>query len=188
MRRRIWPSGRGGAVVPADNQGRGGQGEPVWDARSRDVCAGPLWMGRWRRMLRDRGRRGRVALAGELQIAGGSADVAERDGGERHVPYYSRDRRWRRGWRDQRWEKFGEEYFGWTAKHDTHFKNKRTMAKYRGGDWQRTNLFYQAPNDNDHAAQHGTVCIPRCWRGGSSSILCMRNRLELEASDEICGA
>jgi len=35
---------------------------------------------------------------------------------------------------DQRWEKFGEEYFGWTAKHDTHFKNKRTMANIGGGE------------------------------------------------------
>jgi hypothetical protein len=48
---------------------------------------------------------------------------------------------------DRRWEKVGEEYFGWTAKHDEHFQNKRTIANIGVVIGQRTNLFYQAPND-----------------------------------------
>jgi hypothetical protein len=46
---------------------------------------------------------------------------------------------------DRRWEKFGAEYFAWTAKHDAHFANKVTIANIGAVIGQRTQLFYQAP-------------------------------------------
>jgi hypothetical protein len=46
---------------------------------------------------------------------------------------------------DRRWEKFGEEYFGWIAKHDEHFRNKRSIANIAVVIGQRTQLFYKAP-------------------------------------------
>jgi hypothetical protein len=46
---------------------------------------------------------------------------------------------------DLRWQKIGRDYFQWTARHDPHFVNKRTIANIGVVFGQRTQLFYEAP-------------------------------------------
>ena len=47
---------------------------------------------------------------------------------------------------DRRWEKPGQEYFNWTAQHDAHFMNRRSIANIGVVIGQRTQLFYPAPH------------------------------------------
>jgi hypothetical protein len=46
---------------------------------------------------------------------------------------------------DRRWMEPGRQYFQWTAKHDRHFTNKRSIANLGVVMGQRTHLFYAPP-------------------------------------------
>jgi len=46
---------------------------------------------------------------------------------------------------DRRWQKVGEEYFGWTARHDAHFKTRRSIANIGVVIGQSTQLLYPGP-------------------------------------------
>ena len=46
---------------------------------------------------------------------------------------------------DQRWQKVGEEYFRWTAKHDAHFRTRRSIANIGVVMGQSTQLLYPGP-------------------------------------------
>lgn len=46
---------------------------------------------------------------------------------------------------DRRWQKVGEEYFQWTAKHDAHFKARRSIANIGVVIGQSTQLLYPGP-------------------------------------------
>jgi hypothetical protein len=129
----------------ADNQGRGGQDDPVWGCTQQGrVCraimdgktaanvtgswsTGPL---RWRESFKSPAEAqmwlNETAASGMVpyyHVIGGEGGMGE----------------------DRRWEKFGAEYFAWTAKHDAHFANKGTIANIGVLIGQRTQLFYQAP-------------------------------------------
>lgn len=131
----------------ADNQGRGRMDDPVWGCTQQGrVChaimngkvaanvtglwsTGPL---RWRESIKSP-QESRMwlnetlasGMVPYLHVIGGEAGMGE----------------------DRRWEKFGQDYFGWTAKHDLHFMNRRSLANIAVVFGQRTNLFYKAPND-----------------------------------------
>ena len=46
---------------------------------------------------------------------------------------------------DRRWQKVGEEYFRWTAKHDAHFRTRRSIANIGVVMGQSTQLLYLGP-------------------------------------------
>ena len=46
---------------------------------------------------------------------------------------------------DRRWQKVGEEYFQWTARHDAHFKTRRSVANIGVVIGQSTQLLYPGP-------------------------------------------
>ena len=46
---------------------------------------------------------------------------------------------------DRRWQKVGEDYFQWTAKHDAHFKTRRSIANIGVVIGQSTQLLYPGP-------------------------------------------
>jgi hypothetical protein len=46
---------------------------------------------------------------------------------------------------DRRWQKVGEDYFQWTAKHDEHFKTRRSIANIGVVIGQSTQLLYPGP-------------------------------------------
>ena len=46
---------------------------------------------------------------------------------------------------DHRWMEPGRQYFQWTARHDRHFTNKRSIANLGVVMGQRTHLFYKPP-------------------------------------------
>ncbi|MFP5229780.1 MAG: beta-galactosidase trimerization domain-containing protein [Acidobacteriota bacterium] len=130
----------------ADNQGRGGMGEPIWGCTQQGrVCSaimngkvaanvtglwstGPL---RWRESIKSPAE---AQMWLNETAASGMVPYIHVIGGEKGMG------------EDRRWEKLGQDYFGWTAKHDAHFTNRRSIANIGVVFGQRTNLFYQAPS------------------------------------------
>ncbi len=129
----------------SDNQGRGGQDIPVWGCAAQGrVCnavldgkmstqvlgvwsTGPI---RWRESIKSTAE---MRIWFDETLAGGMVPYYHSVGGEKGLG------------EDRRWEKFGEDYYLWMAKHDTHFANKRTIANIGVVIGQRTQLFYKAP-------------------------------------------
>lgn len=130
----------------ADNQGRGGGDDPIWGCTQQGrVCqaimngklaanvtgswsTGPL---RWRESFKSpveaRMWLNETVASGMIpyyHVIGGEAGMGE----------------------DRRWEKLGQEYFNWNARHDAHFMNRRSIANLGVVIGQRTQLFYQPPH------------------------------------------
>jgi hypothetical protein len=135
------------AWFQADNQGRGGQDEPIWGCTLQGrVCnavldgkiaanvvglwsTGPI---RWRESTKSPAE-ATIWLA--ETSASGMTPYVHSVGGETGLG------------EDHRFEKIGYDYFDWTAKHDAHFVNKQSMANIGVLFGQRTQLFYKTPHD-----------------------------------------
>src|SRR4029077_6989143 len=136
-----------------DNQGRGGEDAPVWLCSLQGrVCSsiqdgkmsanvtggwstGPV---RWRNAAKSPAEAtmwlSQTSASGMVPyyhwIGGGDGVGGDRGGAEAG------------GEKDRRWQETGRKYFQWTAKHDAHFFNKRSIAKLGVVMGQRTQLFY----------------------------------------------
>jgi Hypothetical glycosyl hydrolase 6/Beta-galactosidase trimerisation domain len=126
-----------------DNQGRGGEDAPVWlctlqgrvcqavlDGKmATNVtgawCTGPI---RWRNV-------GKSPKEVEMWLSESSASGM--------VPYYHIVGAEKGMGEDRRELDVPRDYFTWTAKHDPHFINKRTITKLGVVMGQRTHLFYK---------------------------------------------
>jgi len=131
----------------SDNQGRGGEDAPVWIcALQGRVCqaimngkmatnvtgawsTGPI---RWRNV-------GKSPNEIKMWFSETSASGM--------VPYYHIVGAEKGFGEDRRELEVPREYFAWTAKHDAHFVNKRTVAKLGVVMGQRTHLFYKPQQD-----------------------------------------
>lgn len=129
----------------ADNQGRGGQDEPIWGAAQQGrVCnavldgkmatnvtagwsTGPI---RWREITKTPAE---TQTWFDQSLASGMVPYYHIVGGETGLG------------EDLRWKRIGRDYFNWTARHDAHFVNKSTIANIGVVIGQRTQLFYKAP-------------------------------------------
>jgi hypothetical protein len=128
-----------------DNQGRGGEDAPVWlCALQGRVCqavqdgktaanvtggwsTGPV---RWRNAAKS-------PQEAQIWLSQTSASGM--------VPYFHVIGAEKGLGEDRRWQQTARNYFDWTAKHDAHFFNKRTIAKLGVVMGQSTHHFYNAP-------------------------------------------
>jgi hypothetical protein len=131
----------------ADNQGRGGQGEPVWGCTQQGRVCRAIMDGKMAANVTGSWSTGPLRWRESFKSPAETRMWLNETAASGMVPYYHVIGAEAGMGEDRRWEKFGEEYFGWTAKHDEHFQNRRTMANIGVVIGQRTNLFYQAPND-----------------------------------------
>jgi hypothetical protein len=129
----------------ADNQGRGGEDAPIWGcAMQGRVCnavqkgkmatnvtagwsTGPV---RWRGVSKSEAE---WRMWMDETVASGMVPYHHIVGGENGMG------------EDQRSLGPAREFFNWTAKHDPHFINKRSIASIGVVMGQRTHLFYQPP-------------------------------------------
>ena len=129
-----------------DNQGRGGEGSPIWGcALQGRVCnavqkgkmatnvtgawsTGPI---RWRNVDKSIPE---ARMWMNETVASGMVPYHHIIGGETGMG------------EDRRSLEPAREFFLWTAKHDPHFTNKRSIASIGVVMGQRTNLFYRAPS------------------------------------------
>jgi putative glycosyl hydrolase-like family 6 (GHL6) protein/glycosyl hydrolase family 42 (putative beta-galactosidase) len=59
---------------------------------------------------------------------------------------------------DRRWQEVGRDYFRWTARHDAHFKTRRSIANIGVVFGQSTQLLYPGPSSvRSHAYMHETT-------------------------------
>jgi hypothetical protein len=65
---------------------------------------------------------------------------------------------------DRRWQKVGADYFKWTAKHDAHFKVRRSIANIGVVMGQSTQLLYQGPLAQGPLAQSPSAQTPPATR------------------------
>jgi hypothetical protein len=131
----------------ADNQGRGGEDAPIWGCTMQGrVCnavldgkiaanvtgsysTGPI---RWRNASKSAAEA--TMWLCETQ-ASGMVPYWHFVGGEKGLG------------EDRRWQTIGRTYFDWSAQHDQHFENKKTIANIGVVFGQRTQLFYQHASD-----------------------------------------
>jgi hypothetical protein len=128
-----------------DNQGRGGDDTPIWECASQGrVCnavqqgkmatnvtgawsTGPV---RWRNVAKS-DKEARMWM--NETVASGMVPYHHLIGGG---PGLGEDRRWL---------EHGRQFFEWTAKHDPHFTNKRSIASIGVVMGQRSHQFYTPP-------------------------------------------
>ena len=128
-----------------DNQGRGGDDTPIWGCASQGrVCqavqkgkmatnvtgawsTGPV---RWRNVAKGENE---ARMWWNETLASGMVPYHHIIGGGKGLG------------EDRRWLEPARKYFQWTAKHDRHFTNKRSIANIGVVMGQRTHLFYTPP-------------------------------------------
>ncbi|MBZ5584448.1 MAG: beta-galactosidase trimerization domain-containing protein [Acidobacteriia bacterium] len=128
-----------------DNQGRGGDLTPIWGcALQGRVCAAvqqgkmatnvtAAWSTgtpRWRNVFKSPQE---AQMWMNETLASGMVPYWHFIGGEKGMG------------EDRRWLEAGRQYFVWTAKHDRHFVNRRSIANIGVVMGQRAHLFYTPP-------------------------------------------
>ncbi|HEY3836586.1 MAG TPA: alpha-amylase family protein [Bryobacteraceae bacterium] len=128
-----------------DNQGRGGEDTPIWGCSLQGRVCNAVQKGklstnvtaawstgrpRWRNVYKSEAEE---RMWFNETLASGMAPYHHIIGGEGGLG------------EDRRWLPPAREYFNWMAKHDVHFKNKRSIANIGVVMGQRTHLFYQPP-------------------------------------------
>ncbi len=128
-----------------DNQGRGGDDTPIWGCALQGRVCNAVQKGklstnvtaawstgrpRWRNVYKSREEE---QMWFDETLAAGMAPYHHIIGGENGLG------------EDRRWLEPAREYFTWMAKHDAHFRNKRSIANIGVVMGQRTHLFYRPP-------------------------------------------
>jgi hypothetical protein len=129
-----------------DNQGRGGDADPIWGCTLQGRVCSAVQKGkmstnvtaawstgspRWRNV--SKGQREQEMWFNET-LASGMVPYHHIVGGENGLGD------------DRRWLEPARKYYNWMAKHDQHFVNKRSIANIGVVMGQRANLFYRPPN------------------------------------------
>jgi hypothetical protein len=132
-----------------DNQGRGGEGLPIWGCSLQGRVASAVMKGRtvtnvtaawstgaprWRNVARSPVE---VRMWMNETVASGMVPWYHFIGAEDGMGA------------DRRWQEPGRQYFNWLARHDPHFRNKRSIANIGVVMGQRTQLFYHSPGQGE---------------------------------------
>lgn len=132
-----------------DNQGRGGEEEPIWGCTLQGRVCDAILDGhtatnvtasyctgkpRWRNLHKSTEE---AQMWMNETVASGMVPWYHFIGGEEGLGA------------DRRWHKPGFDYFNWLAQHDPHFTNKDTVADIAVVMGQRTQRFYRSPELGD---------------------------------------
>jgi hypothetical protein len=130
-----------------DNQGRGGDAAPIWGCSLQGRVCNAIMKGRtstnvtaawstgtprWRNIAKAPNE---ARMWMNETVASGMAPWYHFIGGEEGLGA------------DRRWQEPGRVYFDWLARHDQHFKNRRSIANIAVVMGQRTQLFYLPPGE-----------------------------------------
>jgi hypothetical protein len=128
-----------------DNQGRGGDDTPIWGCALQGRVCNAVQKGkmatnvtgawstgtpRWRNVYKSEQEE---RMWFDETLASGMVPYHHIIGGENGMG------------EDRRWLEPAQKYFQWTARHDIHFANKRSIANLGVVMGQRTHLFYKPP-------------------------------------------
>jgi hypothetical protein len=128
-----------------DNQGRGGEDAPVWLCALQGRVCSSIQDGKMSTNVTGGWSTGPVRWRNVGKSPAEATMWLSQTNASGMVPYYH----WIGGesgmGEDRRWQETGRKYFQWTAKHDAHFFNKRSIAKLGWVIGQRTQLFFKGP-------------------------------------------
>jgi len=131
-----------------DNQGRGGEGTPIWGAAQQGRVASAVMKGRtitnvtgawstcgavrWRNVAKSRAE---AEIWMDQTAASGMTIWYHWVGGQGGLG------------EDRRWQQTGRRYMEWLARHDLHYERRRTVANVGVVMGQRSHLFYSPPGE-----------------------------------------
>lgn len=132
----------------ADNQGRGGEGAPLWGAAQQGRIAKAVMKSgvvahltgawstcgtvRWRNAAKSRAE---AEMWMGQTLASGAIIYYHWLGGQKGLG------------EDRRWMATGHRYLQWQARHQRHFENRRSLARIAVVMGQRTHLFHTPPGE-----------------------------------------
>jgi hypothetical protein len=135
-----------------DNQGRGGEGSPIWGASQQGRVATAIMKGRtitnvtgawstcgavrWRNVAKSRPE---AEIWMDQTVASGMTIWYHWVGGQKGLG------------EDRRWQKIGRQYMQWHARHDLHFERIRSVANVGVVMGQSSHLFYTPPGEGGMA-------------------------------------
>jgi Hypothetical glycosyl hydrolase 6/Beta-galactosidase trimerisation domain len=129
----------------ADNQGRGGDDTPIWGCALQGRVCNAIQQGKMSTNVTAAWSTGAVRWRNAAKSPAEARMWMDQSLASGMVPYYHFIGGETGMGEDRRWLAPGREYFNWTAKHDRHFSNRRTVADIGVVMGQRTHLFYTPP-------------------------------------------
>ncbi|MGO8787802.1 MAG: beta-galactosidase trimerization domain-containing protein [Terriglobia bacterium] len=130
----------------ADNQGRGGEDAPIWGCAMQGRVCHAVQKGKMATNVNAGWSTGPVRWRGVSKSEAEWRMWADETVASGMVPYHHIVGAENGLGEDQRSLAPAREFLNWTAKHDSHFINKRSIASIGVVMGQRTQLFYQAPH------------------------------------------
>ena len=129
----------------ADNQGRGGEDAPIWGCAMQGRVCSAVQKGKMATNVNAGWSTGPVRWRGISKSEAEWRIWADETVASGMVPYHHIVGAENGMGEDRRSLAPAREFFNWTAKHDPHFTNKRSIASIGVVMGQRTQLFYQPP-------------------------------------------
>jgi hypothetical protein len=128
-----------------DNQGRGGQDEPVWLCTLQGRVANAIQEGKMATNITGTWSTGPVRWRNTAKSPQESMIWTSQTAAAGLVPYFHVIGAETGLGEDRRWQTLVKNYFDWSMKHDRHYANKRTIANVGVVMGQRTHMFYKYP-------------------------------------------
>jgi hypothetical protein len=128
-----------------DNQGRGGDDTPIWGCALQGRVCNAVQKGKMSANVTGAWSTGAVRWRNVHKSTEEAQMWMNATLASGMVPYYHWIGAENGMGDDRRWLEPGRQYFQWTAKHDRHFTNKRSIANLGVVMGQRTHLFYTPP-------------------------------------------
>lgn len=129
----------------ADNQGRGGDDSPIWGCALQGRVCSAIQKGKMSTNVTGAWSTGGVRWRNAAKSPAEARMWMDQSLASGMVPYYHFIGGETGMGEDRRWMPPGREYFAWTARHDRHFVNRRSIANLGVVMGQRTHLFYNPP-------------------------------------------
>jgi Hypothetical glycosyl hydrolase 6/Beta-galactosidase trimerisation domain len=139
-----------------DNQGRGGEGHPIWGCSLQGRVSAAVMKGRTSTNVTAAWSTGKPRWRNIHKSSAEAQMWMNETVASGMVPWYHFIGAEDGLGADRRWQKPGRDYFAWLSKHDRHFTNKTSLADMAVVMGQRTQRFYRHPA-GDEAMQsiHG---------------------------------
>jgi Hypothetical glycosyl hydrolase 6/Beta-galactosidase trimerisation domain len=129
-----------------DNQGRGGDDTPIWGCALQGRVCSAVQNGKMATNVTGAWSTGAVRWRNVSKSASEAQMWLSATVASGMVPYWHFIGAENGLGEDRRWHETGKKFFDWTAKHDRHFVNKRSIAKLGMVMGQRAHLFYNPPH------------------------------------------
>jgi hypothetical protein len=128
-----------------DNQGRGGDDTPIWGCTMQGRVCNAVQEGKMATNVTGAWSTGAIRWRNVQKSPQEAQMWMDETVASGMVPYHHFIGAEKGMGEDRRWLETGRSFFQWTAKHDQHFVNKRTIANLGVVMGQRTHLFYTPP-------------------------------------------